>query len=85
MTIFLFELIKSFQEFTLRQDFWNLTQSAPASAAAEIIFLASPTSPLIRYFKGQMTRGFTSCAIQKQGIQIYERDHSPGGFAPTRQ
>ena len=31
---------------TLRQDFCSFTQSAPASAAAAIIFLASLTSPL---------------------------------------
>ena len=33
--------------FTWRQDFCSLTQSAPASAAAAIIFLASLTSPFV--------------------------------------
>ena len=33
--------------FTWRQDFCSLTQSAPASAAAAIIFLASLTSPCV--------------------------------------
>ena len=38
--------ICSCQFCTLRQDFCSFTQSAPASAAAAIIFLASLTSPL---------------------------------------